>query len=185
MFIGIFKKSAHLSDFFVESGWIDWNIQNYIKTGPHFCPVCLTVLIQVEQISLNSIAPPSSIPIWIFSIDPHFCPVWIDAFCEFSQIHWHRLLKSPHFSIFFFQFANKEFKKTQTKSSFFNAFSQLVSTDWHIFLIFSAKKWFRENLATRKESRIRRGGERRVLFGGRELGSPLRPSKRVEFTEAA
>ena len=95
------------------------------------------------------------------------------------------IVKKSTFFDFFFQFANKEFEKTQKKSSLFNAFSQLVSIDWRIFLIFSGKKWFQENIATRKESRIRRGGERRVLFGGRELGSPLRPSKRVEFTEAA
>ena len=54
--------------------------KNYIKTGPHFCPVCLTVLIQVEQISLNSIAPPSSIPIWIFWKKMILFFLWIDAF---------------------------------------------------------------------------------------------------------
>ena len=100
MFIGIFQKSAHFSDFYVESGWIDWNIQNYIKTGPHFCPVCLTVLIQVEQISLNSIAPPSSIPIWIFRKKDDFVFLWIDAFCWiiynilrhfFEKVHFFRL----------------------------------------------------------------------------------------------
>ena len=153
MFIGIFQKSAHFSSFFVESGWIDWNRLNYIKTGPHFCPVCLTVLIQVEQISLNSIAPPSRVPIWIFSIGPHFCPVWIDAFCELSQIHWHRLLKSPHFSIFFFQFSNKEFKKTQKKIIIFQCFFPIwLNRLTHLFVFFWKKVIPGEHSHAKRES---------------------------------
>ena len=62
----------------------------------------LTVLIQVEQISLNSIAPPSRLPIWIFSIGPHFCPVWIDAFCPtFPNRFTSIVKKSTFFDVFY------------------------------------------------------------------------------------
>ena len=149
IFIGIFQKS------FYENGHTSRDL--WKKKPRNLCLVCLTVPIQVEEISLkfarwnwSKFAETVLVEAVDCSIGPHLRFVWIDAFGWITyDILTHVFQKSRFFDVFW-----RIRNDIPSKSHHFSMlFPQLVSIDWHMGFDFISQKVIPgEHSHTKRES---------------------------------
>ena len=149
IFIGIFQKSAY------ENGHTSRDL--WKKKHRNLCLVCLTVLIQVEEISLkfarwnlSKFPPNGKVEALDFSFGPQLRFVWIDAFGWITyDILTHVFQKSRFFDVFW-----RIRNDIPSKSHHFSMlFPQLVSIDWHMCFDFISQKVIPgEHSHTKRES---------------------------------
>ena len=150
IFIGIFQKS------FYENGHTSRDLWGK-KNPRNLCLVCLTVPIQVEEISLkfarwnwSKFAETVLVEAVDCSIGPHLRFVWIDAFGWITyDILTHVFQKSRFFYVFW-----RIRNDIPSKSHHFSMlFPQFVSIDWHMcFDVISPKVIPGEHSHTKRES---------------------------------